>query len=508
MQNREEKTNFYWNSGSFIIVAFLNFMTYTLALWCFKPEIFGFYLLLSAVWNVGNNIDFGFGVSMVKNISENLKLKNVENINRIFATFIFVYSLLGLSIAFGFFAYSFIFVINSSLINSFSFIDVKLMFLFLFLSFIFKYASIFYVKVLEGFGKYVFISKVNILFSFTLLLMVIIIYKFELSIEFYVLSYLINNFLLLVVLQILLPSRTNRIIAFSIKKINLKILKEHGLYNLNIQASFFLNSLIDPLIKYILGFSIGVQYVTFFETGKRIIDLSNGLIFSGMKGLLNKLSEANAVNELKSFLDTRISYYSNIGITYSILVYGILNPILSVLIMLWFKNIETLIIFSIFVIPYVLINFGGPVYSALMIEGKGGRIAILQLSNLLMTTAFLLISIKLFDSYIGLIGFLAATIFNNFLMFHFARKYLDFDIKLFVNNIHLKQLLILIFSLTVQGVLIYLYQQYLYIILTLFFILYLFLFNKQLSYFINLFIKEVRVYFNLGTKLRESNSIK
>lgn len=508
MQNREEKTNFYWNSGSFILVAFLNFMTYTLALWCFKPEIFGFYLLLSAVWNVGNNIDFGFGVSVVKNISENLKLQNIENINRIFATFLFVYSLLGLSIAIVFFAYSLLFVINSTLVDSFNFIDVKLMFVFLFLSFIFKYASIFYIKVLEGFGKYVFVSKVNILFSFTLLIMIIIIYSFDLSIEFYVLSYLINNFALVLLLQIFLPSRTERMIGFSFKKINLRILKEHGLYNLNIQASFFLNSLIDPLIKYILGFSIGVQYVTFFETGKRIIDLSNGLIFSGMKGLLNKISEANAVNELKLFLDTKISYYSNMGITYSILVYGILNPILSVLILLWFKNIETLIIFSIFVIPYVLINFGGPIYSALMIEGKGGRIAVLQFTNLLITTVLLLISIKLFDSYIGLIGFLAATVINNFLMFHFARKYLGLDTKLFVRSIHLRQLLTLIVTLTLQGILIYTYQQYLYIILAAFFVLYLILFNNQLLYFINLFMREFRIYFSMTTKTGGTNSIK
>jgi hypothetical protein len=257
-------------------------------------------------------------------------------------------------------------------------------------------------------------------------------------------------------------------------------------------------------MKSILSGSLGFQFVTYFETAKKIINLSNGLIYSALKGLLNKISEANAIGELQTFTNNNLYYYSNLSVDYSILAYGIFNPLISIFILYWFNSYESVIIFLIFLLPYSIINYGGPLYSVLMIEGKKGRLIILQFINVVLVSVFLYSTIQLSSSYLGIAGFYLATIINMYLIFLFLKKYVGLDIGRFFPNSKTMDIVKLNIFLIIELILCLLFPSILNYLFILFFILYSILFIKQLKYYFVFFLSKFKFFLSEKSLLKDN----
>lgn len=489
------KKNVFWNSFSFIFISIFGFINFTLNLKTYSNDVFGYYILLSSYWGIGSSIDLGFGISTIKNISEAIKVKDYLRIKNIINTFFVTFAILGISV--GSVIYGvFLFFSKSVEYNSVSQYDTSHLFLLFGIGFLMRYLSGFMATVYEGFSEFVLLAKINIVFTFLNTAMISVIYLYKLSLYYLVTSQFIYALLLFVVLFLFLAFK-NEYVKFSFKYFNFKLLKSQGMYNLNIQLSLTFASFIDPIMKSILSVSLGLQFVTYFETAKKIINLTHGLIHSALKGMMNKISEANAVGELKQFVNDKIYIYSNLSLDYSVLVYGILNPLVCTLILIWFRNYESMVIFLIFLLPYSLINFGGPLYSVFFIEGKGGKLVFLQSINLVFISVVLYASIVIANSYLGLIGFYFATIINSFLMFYFLKKHIGFEASLFWSKIKLKNLISINILIVCQIILCILFRGEVYYLLVVFTLIYAMIFRYQLFYYSRYFFDKMKL---LGNK--------
>lgn len=483
------KKNLYWNSLSFVILSVLGFVNFTLNLNTYDNITFGYYLLISSYWSIGASIDLGFGVSTIKNISELIKLEDHTRIKYIVNTFLGVYFVVGILISAVIF--SIFFFLNENLLNDFSSnYDLKIILIFFALAFFTRYLSGFLVTVYEGLSEFVLVSKINTFLAFLNTIFTVVIYIEKLSLYYLVISQFVYGLVLFLTLLTFLIIK-NKFIEYGIKYFKLDLLKKQGLYNLNIQISFTLTSFLDPIMKSILSLSLGLQYVTYFETAKKLINLSNGLIHSALKGLLNKLSEANIIGKLKEFVNDSIHVYSRLSLEYSVIVYGVLNPLICLFILVWFKNYESMMMFLIFLLPYSLINVGGPLYSILMVEGKGGKLVLLQAINVIVVSLTLFISLMVFKSFIGIIGFYFATIINSYLMIYFLIRYLGFDFRLFLANNQIKNLVLLNIGILIQIILYTFFQDYIYFLFIFFTLVYAYIFKSQLFYYSGYIYKNI-----------------
>jgi O-antigen/teichoic acid export membrane protein len=487
--NLINKKNLLWNSGSFILISVLGFLNFTLNLKTYDSDVFGFYLLLSAYWGFGGSIDFGFGVSSIKNISEAVKVKDTYRIKKIINTFFltyFIFAVLIIAIiCFIFFVY------NSLNTNVYLRFDINVVLLLFAFGFLFRYLSGFLLIVFEGLSEFILLSKINLSLTIFNTIQTTIIYIFKLPLYYLILSQFTYNFFLFITLYFFLKIQKKYFLTFGLKYIDFKLLKKDGIYNLNLQISFIFNTLIDPLLKTIMSTYLGLQYITYFETAKKIINLTNGLINSALKGLLNRISEANVVGELKQFINEQIYQYSNLALDYTVIAYGVLNPVLCILILLWFNSYESMIVFLLFLLPYSFINIGGPFYSVLMIEGKGGKLALLQFINLTVMCLIFYFSVTISNSYLGLIGFYFATLINIYLMIYFLKKYIGLNIKILWKNIDAINLLILNVILIIQLIACLIFSKYVYYVLILFCPVYIIIFRKKILFYFTYLYKNI-----------------
>src|SRR5688572_22546318 len=110
MLDRQDKKIAVWNSAAFVYTAAVAFISFTICINLFKPDVFGFYILISAILGIGTNLDLGFGISTVRNISESVKVNNLLNANKVFVSFSLVYFLIACITTTGFIAYYLLYV--------------------------------------------------------------------------------------------------------------------------------------------------------------------------------------------------------------------------------------------------------------------------------------------------------------------------------------------------------------------------------------------------------------
>jgi O-antigen/teichoic acid export membrane protein len=498
MLTKTDKKNAIWNSLSFIGTSLLGFFNFTINYKTFSSEDFGLFILINALFGIGGTLDFGFGVSTVKYISEAKKKNDNLLVNEIFVSFFWSFFILSLVIIALYLSYLFIFFSNSAIYSSNNSQLIDKIFYILLISFFFRYMNNYLGKLFEGFAEFVLFSKLNLIVAAFNTLLMIVVFISKLSIEYLAYVYLITGIINFITLLTISLKKLGGL-SFNLKYFNLKIIKEYALYSLNIQLSFFINSFIDPIIKYILGRYFTLSVVTYFESAKKIIDLSSGLIFSAQKGLLNKLSEQNAVKKLSEYINENIYIYSKMSNYYSFLIYGILNVFLCLFIFFWFKSYDAMIMFLIFVLPYSLINFAGCLYLILMVEGKGIKLLLLQTINFILVTSLLFLSVNIFNNYLGILGFYLAIIITIFLIIHFLKKYNGFSVKAFLRKTAIGDLILLNILIISELILLYFFQNSSYLILAGYFVTFNVFYYKYTAYFGKVIFekfKYLKVYLN------------
>lgn len=483
----KEKKISIWNSVSFVLISCLTLINFTLNVKTYNVTIFGVYILLSSIFNLGNSLDFGFGVSTVKIISES-KINDYKDLDSVLLSFFSVYLCLATLLCLGFSGYFYFFfkgIVPAEVYNLD--LNYKLFFQMMNFTFFFKYLTSFLNKVFDGLQEFILFAKLNIIYNICFSICVFLIFYFKLTLFYLILLTLVGNasFFLLLFITLIFKLK----IKFRFHHIDFKLIKKNLKYNFNLQLSFFINSFMDPIIKFLIANFLSLNFVTFFETAKKIIDLTNGLIFSAQKNLLNNLSEANHIGKLKDFIQTKIFKYARLSNYYSLVVYGILNPFIFIFINYWF-NTESAIIYLMFSISYSFINFGGSKYLVLMIDSNGKYLLFIQIANLVSTTVLLYFSLSVFNSYMGLTGFIISTTLSLIIIMNIMRKNYELPVFSYLKKTFLTRIFIMNLLIAVELISLIMFFEYKFYILGFFFLTFVVLFHKHLFEVYNMFMNK------------------
>lgn len=496
MLTRKEKKNAIWNSASFIVSSFFNFLNYSILFKIFDLNVFGFYIFLGSIFGLGGTLDFGFGISTIKNLAEARKQNDYKFLNSYFNTFLIVFSGIGILMAVMLTLYCIFFLKDSSILNnpSVRILDFNFIIFLMVMTFIFNYLNNYLRCTLEGFSEYVLLSQLNIFSVILNTILVLIILIFQLDI------YILISFTLLVSLvtfslTYIFIFFKKKMVVLQIKYFDFSLVRKYSLYGINIQLSSFVGGLVDVMIKYLIGLNLSLAFVSYFESGKKIINFSNGLIQSTQRGLLVKLSEENTIGKLKEFVNNSLYYYSKMSNYYSILFYGVLNPAICYFIILWFKSYDALIIYLIFSVSYSLINFGGSLYSVLMIEGKGMKLFIIQFTNLVLTFSLLYLTLNIFNNTLGFFGFYVSTIISLIVIFYSLLGTQGLSFKNYLRRIEFREIIKLNLLIILQIFFLIKYPDKMVYVLIISQIGYTLVFRNQLRFFIKLVYQKIEFMF-------------
>jgi hypothetical protein len=247
------------------------------------------------------------------------------------------------------------------------------------------------------------------------------------------------------------------------------------------------NTIIDPIIKFIIGNYYQVNSIPAYEIARRFAIAISGLFFNAFKIVLPKASVLVLKDEQRLFLNNQLYKYCKFGVLYSGIFYGIiLLPIILVIDQV-FNLQEAIIIFLILSLPETVNNFGYSIYNFLLGTGRVSLLATVQLINLLMTIFSVTICFILFDNVFGLIGYFFSVIIGNMLMIGYLNHDWGFDIMLFLRKTKAYKLflqILLLFLLTIlfiiNGYTNYLYITILMLIMILVFINDIYEYSKML----------------------------
>lgn len=485
MFDNTDKKNAFWNSLSFVFMAVTTFIGFTFIIKTYDTETLGLFFIINSIFGLSNTFDFGFGVSAIKHISEFRSKKEKENINSFLVTYLLAFIFLACLILVILTIYFYIFIFNSGIAKKIEGFETNTIFIILALAFFTKYLANYMRNIMEGFAEFKKLSIMNIVVSVLNLLTSFIIFLFKFDIIYLAIFTFSVNFCSFLIFSYYLfaNNNNNNKVSLNLKYFSYNTLKKYSVYGINIQAASFVQTFLDPMIKYLLGRYLSLSSVTFFETSKKVVDFTTGLIFSAQKGILNKLSESNIKGNLKKFVNENLYIYSKMANYYSIFTYGILNIFICFVIMFLFGYRDAVIIYLILILTYSLINYGGSLYSTFMVQGKGMILLLLQIINILSTFAFLFISLQFIKGYFGLIGFYFATILSVIILFYNLKKYFDFNYKSFIKITKLYHILLMNFLNLINISIILSYEKYFVLIQILFFIVYLIVFRKYVKYF-------------------------
>lgn len=482
MITKADKKNAVWNSVTFILISLIGFVSFSLTIKSFDSSTIGLFILLNSVLGLGTTFDFGFGMSTIKYIAEAKAMEDYDHINSIIASFLVVFIIAGFLISIIMICYYYYFIRDTSLVSVVERGEADFVFLILAVSNLFRYISNYFRTIIEGYSEFILSSKLSIAVTILNFVLILILYIYKLSIIFLaIITLTVSLFAIGLYLYSVIFSLKN--VKLKLSFFNFSIIKKYSVYGINIQLSFLVGNSIDTVIKFLTGSYLSLSFVTYYETAKKIIDITNGIILSANKTVFNILSEHNIKETLKQFINEKLYVFSKASNYYNFLIYGIANPILCFFILYWFKSFEAMMIFMIFIIPYSLISIGASLYSVIMIRGKGKVLLVIQSVNFAMVFIFLFISLKLFENYLGLLSYYVATINSQIMIYYFLKKNYDFDVKKYFREINFYDLVKLNVLLILQLSLVYFFPEKLNYILITFFLMYLVMFSGYLKYF-------------------------
>jgi len=433
-----------WNSLTFIFSVGINFIVYSLFYRTFNPEIFGIYLTYISIFLLGNSLDLGIGISTIKIISEKKILNDYDYINRFVTTFFGLYILIGIIISSLLYA-NFLLTFNSVAKNLISLdafsIRIVIYFFILFVAGFFK-------VILEGFSQYVIVGKFGMVTSLINLLFAIAVYIYKLDI-FYLLNYNIAiNVFNLIIFVFLIKVKTE--VKFRLKYFNFSILRSNISHNMNIQISYILGNSIEYIVKFLIGKFLSFGAVTYYENAKKVLNIVSGLLNNSQRNLLNKISQYSDHKRLINFLKTEFFVYPKISNSYSIFVFGVCNFFICLLLKLWFQNPETILFYTILVIPYAIINFGSPLYNVLLLDKGGKHLILIQFINLVSTGGLLFFFLGFYDNVLGISGYVFSIILNTVIILRIFETNYSFSFEFIKNETDLLKLASLILILIIQ----------------------------------------------------------
>ncbi|MDQ7815409.1 MAG: oligosaccharide flippase family protein [Melioribacteraceae bacterium] len=437
-----DKKNSLWLSTQYVITILFFLFMLKLNINHFGKDIFGIWIIITSIWGVGSSIDLGFGLAIVKYIAQ--YKDDQRKVNKILSSIFFVFILLGFLIfLLGIFiAYGFYFS-NSTLIGITYLKTFQHVFFVLGFSFILQYFSIFFKSIIEGLNRFYITSAITILQNTFLLIGVALISILNFSISY--LSYLYLT-LSLFVLSFYIFYYKLHIGIFQIRLKNFEFAETKKIFRLSfsIQLMNVCYSIIDPIIKYMIGSYYNVNSVPAYEIARKFALAISGLFFNAFRIILPKASSLKNKEEIILFIKQEVTNYSRIGIIYSGFTFGVLL-LPTILIMNFVFDIkEAIILYLILILPETVNNFGYSIYNFLLGVGKVGILSFIQINNLIFISICLPLGFYFFDNIIGLLGYFFSVIIGNILMILYINRNWYVTIQYFNIRSSLYKLVILL----------------------------------------------------------------
>ncbi len=434
--NQLDKRNSFWLSIQYTILITISFINLKINLVHFGSKIFGIWLLFTAFWGVGNVLDFGFGTAIVKYVAFAAKNENEGEINIISSTGVVVFLFIGMFLfILGNVSAYFIFYNRANLTIVLGNELMKLIFIFIGISFLFRYMSIFYKSVLEGFSNFRLTSKISIVNSILILLGVVVIYLANLNLIFLAVWYALVYGLILIFYLLIMNNRYNgmkiRISLFSFSKAKSMIS-----FSLSVQTVTILGTLIDPIIKYLLGNFSSLNLITFYEVARRFSTALSGLFATSFRTFLPKSSVLKNKKEFREFVTSEATKLSSLGVAYSGVVYGIFSILFIFIIELFFGYKESVIIFFLLSLSESVNNSSYALYVSLIGYGKAFYLIITQAFQILFVCICVILGLVLFKNYLGLFGYYIASVFVFVMLIVFVRRESGFNMRNYLQKIN------------------------------------------------------------------------
>ena len=188
-----------------------------------------------------------------------------------------------------------------------------------------------------------------------------------------------------------------------------------------IQGAAVFSSLIDPVIKYLLG-NFSVSSISSFEIAKRFVTAITGFFNNTFRTILPKASVLSPGESYKNFVIGYCDKLSKLGITYSGIVFGIGAIVLAYIIKKVFGVDEAILIFLILALPESVNKLGFPLYNFLLGIGKANFLAIMQIINLGIISLSVYIGLEIAQSSIGLLGYWISVLIGNIIIIWYSYK--------------------------------------------------------------------------------------
>jgi O-antigen/teichoic acid export membrane protein len=302
--------------------------------------------------------------------------------------------------------------------------------------------TIIYRSIFEGHEDFIRISKIALLNSLLVFIFVVIAYLFHLHIIFFAVLNLIAA----------LVQFGNYCFAFSKHYCNLKIkysfvnivtFKEIFKFSISVQAAFLLGSLIDPVIKYIIGNYSENKLIPPYEIARRFSNAISGLYTFSFKNAFPRISKLSTKIEYENFLSLDGIKLSKLGISFSGLFFGVFS-ILFICIFKWFYGYnESIIIFLILALVESFNNTGYILYVFILGIGRASFLAMIQALNVASIAVLSIVCLLLFHNELGLLGLYISVIFANIIMLLIIKKYVGLNILSFYKKINFLKLVCL-----------------------------------------------------------------
>jgi O-antigen/teichoic acid export membrane protein len=397
------------------------------------------------LWGFGKMLDFGLGTSIVKFVAE-FQHKADLNIKNLISTCFFLMIVLGLVIIIAIWLLGELIYFGNQ--DLFPVKHVEMLwkvFLILGVSFYFSYISITIKSFFEGMQNFVTPSKINVVFVSITLIAVIAAYIFKLSLIVLAILFLINSFLNLLI-TLLLFKRTNPDLMISGRSVKLNLVKKVLSFSLALQGSTILSSLIDPLIKYLIGNFGSIGLISVYEVARRFVMAITGFFNTTFRTILPKASVLSSKGDYKNFLINECVNLSKLGIIYSGTVFGIGTLFIPIVIQQVFNYDDAILMYFILAIPESINNFGYSIYNFIIGIERALFLTFVQLINISVIGISVSVGLLIFGNTLGLFGYGLTIIIVNVMMLLFVKKVAGISIKnyLIYSKIHKLILLLLL----------------------------------------------------------------
>ncbi len=423
-----DKANSLWLAIQYGLAIIFSLVTLKLNLEHFGKELFGYWILIASMWGFGRALDFGLGTSLIKFVAE-YNHKDPSELKTLLSSCFYLFTILGLLILIIIYGIAQVIYFGPPDIISTDYTElIWSVFIVLGLSFYINYITIFFRSFFEGMNDFVISSKINIANSVFILISVCITFYFDLSLLNLSFFFLVSSILTLLLYFITFRFKfTFALISW--KFIKIPILKKVFNFSLAVQGAALFGSLIDPIIKYLLGSLNNIGTVSTYEIARRFVTAITGLFNTTFKPILPKASVLFSKEDYKSFVYNECAKISKVGIFYSGIIFGVGAIIIPFVIQTVFGYNEAVLLYLILAIPESINKFGYSIYNFFIGIGKAHFILLLQFINVTIIGLSVFLGLIIFKNNLGLLGYGFSVLIVNLIMMWLIQKVTDISVK-------------------------------------------------------------------------------